>query len=114
MAGWTHQGPHRAVQRVAVVPAELGVGALERGDAVRLGLLDAALRVNLRLLQPFSLPGALWGLTRCGGSCAPGCAATSFSILRVHRQRGIAPLESGGSRTGHCRGCGMVDGSGGG
>jgi hypothetical protein len=37
----SHQGPHGAVQRVAVVPAELGVGALERGETVRLGLLDA-------------------------------------------------------------------------
>jgi hypothetical protein len=40
--GGSHQGPHRAVQRVAVVAAELGVGALEGGEAVGLGLLDAA------------------------------------------------------------------------
>jgi hypothetical protein len=34
------------MQRVAVVPAELGVGALERWKAVCLGLLDAVSRIS--------------------------------------------------------------------
>lgn len=36
----THQSAHGAVKSMSVVPAELGVGALERRVTVRLGLLD--------------------------------------------------------------------------
>jgi len=38
----THQSAHGAVKSMPVVPAELGVGALERRVTVRLGLLDTA------------------------------------------------------------------------
>ena len=42
--GSTHQSPHGAVQRMPVVPPELGVDALERGVALGLRLLDAVFR----------------------------------------------------------------------
>ena len=38
----THQSAHGAVKSMPVVPSELGVGALERGVTVRLGLFDTA------------------------------------------------------------------------
>lgn len=38
--GGAHQGAHGAVQSMPVVPSELGVGTLERGVTVSLGLLD--------------------------------------------------------------------------
>lgn len=48
--GLSYQSPGGAVQGMAVVATELGVGTLERGVPRRLGLLDAAEgnRVKLR------------------------------------------------------------------
>ena len=40
---WTHQSAHGSVKSMPVVPPELGVGALERGVTVSLGLLDTAM-----------------------------------------------------------------------
>jgi hypothetical protein len=36
----THKSLHGAVQSMSVVPSELGIGAVERGVSVGLGLLD--------------------------------------------------------------------------
>ena len=85
--------PHRAVQRMPVIPPELGVGAFERRVSVGLGLLDP---VEIIFRQPCSsmmyrsfarlVDHDAW---REGGrsrtrSCAPSspdCAGTSSSIL---------------------------------
>ena len=39
-AGAAHQSPHGAVQGISVVSAELGVGTLQGGVTVGLGLLN--------------------------------------------------------------------------
>ena len=64
----TNQCLHCSVQRMPVVPPELGVGALERWVSVRLGLLDTA-RVRYgqsaplketEFINPFRCAFRLW------------------------------------------------------
>ena len=80
-----------------VVPPELGVGSLERGVTVGLGLLDTALPLYqlLVLNNAFTILRVVDGLsadswrvrwrrvmrTRFGGSSWTGCAGTSSWIL---------------------------------
>ena len=59
----SYQSLHRAVERMSVVPSELGVGTLERRVSVRLGLLDAVQLVNITSLvasRSYSNRGIIW------------------------------------------------------
>lgn len=84
-AASTHQSAHGSVQRMPMVPSELGVGSLERRITVRLGLLDTKLPTH----QSFVHHDIEYLFaSECGSSCRRLYRAHSGSS----RGRGCIPV----------------------
>lgn len=79
-----YQGLHVAVQSVAMVSAELGVGALQGRVTRGLGLLDTVASLSASLsCQSLHRPAQR---THCDAPCASGCAETSSLTLQSNSQ----------------------------
>jgi hypothetical protein len=77
----TNQSPHRAVQRMPVVPPELRIRAFERRVSVGLWLLDTDGKEMSVLNFGVSVAGGINERTRSYVPSSTDCAATSSLIL---------------------------------
>jgi hypothetical protein len=96
VGGCTHQNLHSTVQRMSMVPSELGINTFQRRITVGLWLLDSTIQQTPRISDPVPLVSAVLAppvlhlggfqaaLTRFCGPSSTGCAATSSLIL--HRR----------------------------